>query len=487
MVIAPILKAVNRGVSTSIGLVGEKYYDRKDRKTALDEQERQNSRNPITELVNPAEPGEETANDERIWALDDISDVPDYETSQARDRPHMERTVSALVHEVATTSEAHRNRNDTPRASLPYPIVIPQRRPGSKARGWARAYPPDLEALGVEQDTFLRFLQNFEDAQQASPWLKAVYVAGSVVGVIPGHITLAVSISVTITAGTAIELQSRYKANSFLDQMNRDFFMPLGLYAMVLMCKDTPSKAGEVEFGMEEVNMDTVKQITKWGLPTENGNSVKNSTRTKLLRPIRLTSRSTTANTMPLQIAPLIYPGLEDLIERPQINRNETFKERLMRNKGFVADYFDRRARAEYAGNNPNSALTKASGDMPEFRNRFADPNHPCNNGHLVSLATGGNYVVQPAGRRGGMLRQKGPDGKLLPKVKEEPMIRGPITLVTNPIKKILSPNILYLTIVRMPTEDEMSAARAELRVDQKSWKDMLASYMQANRLPERT
>lgn len=283
-----------------------------------------------------------------------------------------------------------------------------------------------------------------------------------------------------LVTSTAIELQSRYKANNFLDQMNRDFYMPRGLYAMVLMCKDVPSKTGEVEFGMEAVNMETAKQVAKWGTSSNDNIDVEYSMKTKLLRPIRLASGATTADTMPLQIAPLIYPGLDYLHEQPHINRDETFKERLMRNKGFVADYFDRRARAEYAGNNPDSALTKASGEMPEFRNRFADPNHPCNNGHLFSLVTGGNYVAQPAGRRRGQLRQKGPDGKLLPKVKEEPRIRGPITLVTYPIKKIMTPNILYLTIVRMPTEEEMSAARAELHIDQNGLKEMLATYMQA-------
>jgi hypothetical protein len=248
--------------------------------------------------------------------------------------------------------------------------------------------------------------------------------------------------------------------------MNRDVFMPLGLYAMVLMCKDVPSKSGEVEFGMEAVHMETAKQVAKWGVSTEEDELVDHSTRIKLTRPIRLVSGKTTAETMPLQIAPLIYPGLEDLVERPQIPRDETFKQRLMRNKGFVADYFDRRARAEYAGNNPGTVLTQTSGEMPEFRNRFADPNHPCNNGHLFSLVTGGKYVAQPLGKRRGKLRQRGEDGKLLPKVKEAPRIRGPVTLVTYPIRKIMTPNILYLTVVRMPTEEEMSTARAELQIE---------------------
>jgi hypothetical protein len=283
---------------------------------------------------------------------------------------------------------------------------------------------------------------------------------------------------------TAIELQSRYKANAFLDQMNKDFFMPMGLYAMVLLCKDTPSKSGDVEFGMESVNMETVKQISKWGLPkNSDGDASDQSTKTKILRPIRLASGYTNADTMPLEIAPLIYPGLENLVQRPQISRDESFKQRLLRNKTFVADYLDRRARAEYAGNNPSSALTKASGSMPEFRNRFADPNHPCNNGHILSLVTGGNYVAQPYGLLGGQLREKGPDGKLLPEVKEgEHKIRGPISLVTHPIRKVMTPNILYLTIVNLPTEEQLAEAKMALQMDPKGWKDMLATYMAGGR-----
>ncbi|KAL6706361.1 hypothetical protein ACN47E_005467 [Coniothyrium glycines] len=485
MVIAPILRTINKGISTGIGLAGEKYHDHRDRKNALGERKQKDVdvEVQVRELVDPAEPGGETASDERIWALDEAAGSSDHETSDPAQRPGARRSISDLVHDVQTVKQSDSSAQSGPLTRLPYPVIIPQRRPGAKGRGWARAYPPDLEALGVEQETFLRFLQNFEQAQQASPWLKTVYVAANVVGLVPGTITMAVSISVAVAAGTAIELQSRYKANAYLDQMNKDFFMPLGLYAMVLLCKDTPSKPGEIEFGMESVNTETVKQITKWGLPKENKDDPSNqSAKIKLLRPIRLTSGRTNADAMPLEVAPLIYPGLEDMIERPNVKRDENFKARLIRNKEFVAEYFDRRARADYAGNNPDSALTKVSGDIPEFRNRFADPNHPCNNGHLFSLVTGGKYVAQPRSRRS-HLREVGDDGKLKPKVKQEHRIRGPISLVTHPIRKVMTPNILYMTIVNLPSEAEMDEARQALEIDHKSLKDMLAQYSQNERL----
>jgi hypothetical protein len=202
MVIAPIIRGINRGISTGIGLAGEKYYDHKDRKAALSEQKDRDINGQSTEFINPITPGEETANDEQIWALDEAAGPSIYSASQAQHRPEVERTVSNLVHDVTATSEAGGHQPLTlSQVRLPYPIIIPQRRPGAKARGWARAYPPDLEALGIDQKTFLRFLQNFDDASQASPWLKALYVAGNAVGLVPGHITMAVSLSISIAAG----------------------------------------------------------------------------------------------------------------------------------------------------------------------------------------------------------------------------------------------------------------------------------------------
>ncbi|KAF2853644.1 hypothetical protein T440DRAFT_313578 [Plenodomus tracheiphilus IPT5] len=244
---------------------------------------------------------------------------------------------------------------------------------------------------------------------------------------------------------------------------------------MVLLCKDERSKTGKVEFGIESVNMDTAEQISKWGSPKEHDGDVS-SLSTKILRPIRMSSGRTNVETMPLEVAPLIYPGLEELIELPHANPEESFKGRSLRNKEFVGDYFDRRARASWAGNNPDSTLTKASPAISEFRHRFADPNHPCNNGHLFSLVTGGKYVARPRGRRL-QLRGLGDDGKLLPKEKTKAQVRGPIDLLTYPVKRFVTPNILYLTIVNQPNEEKMAQARRTVSMERKSLSDLLSEY----------
>lgn len=201
MVIAPILRTINKGISSGIGLAGEKYHDHKDRKAALAEQKQKEASYSTSEVVNSVDHTQETIDDEQLWALDEAAGLPDYETSQAQQRLGVERTISDLVRDVAVTQENEvQERTEFP-TRLPYPVIIPQRRPGTKGRGFARAYPPDLERFGIEQDTFMHFLQNFEDVQQASPWLKTIYLAGNIVGLVPGTITMAVSFCVSAAVG----------------------------------------------------------------------------------------------------------------------------------------------------------------------------------------------------------------------------------------------------------------------------------------------
>jgi hypothetical protein len=45
-----------------------------------------------------------------------------------------------------------------------------------------------------------------------------------------------------------------------------------------------------------------------------------------------------------------------------------------------------------------------------------------------------------------------------------------------------MTPNVLYLTIVNLPTDEQLAEAKMALQLDQKGWKDMLATYMQGGR-----
>jgi hypothetical protein len=356
------------------------------------------------------------------------------------------------------------------------------------------------------------------------------------------------------------EMQDRYKTNSFLDKMNKEVFMPASLYAMVILCKQDASVTGGLQLSVDTVNLENAKAMSKYGLPGSD-DLPPPSTSAKFTRSIRSASGKANVDEMPLEIAPLIYPALDDMVQRPELQRDESFKQRMMRNKDFVSDYFDRRAKADFAGNNPNAALTKASGDMPEFKSRFADPNNACNNGHIVSLITGGKVVVESSGllggrgrggfgggrQRGGLLgnalrggqqassyvdersrgfdrgrfgaqggllgarqggrslgfgyedgdrtqsrgrggllqnrrqaaesqlRKVGEDGKLLPREKQpEQQARGPIGYAMKGVKKVMKPDVMYLTIVNLPTPQEMEQAREALGMDRRGWQEMI-------------
>lgn len=65
-----------------------------------------------------------------------------------------------------------------------------------------------------------------------------VFVAAGVVGYVPEVAAQVVSAVVQVVAGTARELQSRHRGNTFLDKVNQELFMPRGLYAMVMCFKD---------------------------------------------------------------------------------------------------------------------------------------------------------------------------------------------------------------------------------------------------------
>lgn len=57
----------------------------------------------------------------------------------------------------------------TARGRLTCPVIIPQRRPENKERGFIRAYAPALLECGIDQATFLNFIDSLNQAAKVSP------------------------------------------------------------------------------------------------------------------------------------------------------------------------------------------------------------------------------------------------------------------------------------------------------------------------------
>lgn len=133
---------------------------------------------------------------------------------------------------------------------------------------------------------------------------------------------------VQVAAGTAKEIQSRKRANSFLDDMNQKLFMPRGLYCLVMSFK--PDAARPVSGGQVNIN----DMIVKYSQPVQSG--FKNT-----MAGLRVSSGKTYGEIEMPESAPLIFPALDQAAVNPDANK-------LKKSQNFVADYFDRRAQATY-------------------------------------------------------------------------------------------------------------------------------------------
>lgn len=93
---------------------------------------------------------------------------------------------------------------------LRHPVIIPQRRPGDRLRGFVRAYAPDLMSCGISQETWIDLLVTFTRASRAPKWMAALNLAGGAGFAIPAHAAGAgVGIAVQIVTAIAMELKGR--------------------------------------------------------------------------------------------------------------------------------------------------------------------------------------------------------------------------------------------------------------------------------------
>lgn len=446
--------------------------------------------------------------DEQDWANDEAVNPPAYEEVPAYGhvvKPDVKRSVSVgtLVSQVVPEYSPSAEMVNTTR--LPYPVIIPQRRPGTKGRGFVNAYAPVLEASGIDQTTFLTFLDNFHTASQASPVFDALVVAANIAGMVPSVIAMAVNISIQVAAGTAKEIQTRHRTNTYLDAINKELFMPKGLYAMIVIYRSDDNSRSQrlrkgasngyddddVEIGVESYDMMTMKAIARYAPNSSSSTSPTNTSafkaRMKTLRTASGTSNGETG--MPTTCAPLIFPfsnnapnpsQLSPTIS-PTISRTPSSQDvdasssssssstaaqkqpnKFKRAGAFIADYADRRAQANYIAKDPDSVLASNT-PVPVFRSRYADPNSKASNGHLVNFVTGGAVNLESIQqrkqrrreeRRAEEMRGGGRRGR------GESRRKGPVGLVLSPVKKVLKKDVMYLVVVNMPSESEMREAR---------------------------
>ncbi|KAI7477969.1 hypothetical protein KC357_g4449 [Hortaea werneckii] len=370
-----------------------------------------------------------TEDDEEDWKLDeaveDARGLPSYEESETE-----HRTTDQLVHDILLVHQAGTEEPKT-KHPLPFPVILPQRRPRKKARGFVRAYAPVLDDCGIEQDTFLKFLDNFQKSSQASPVFKVIQVSAGIAGFAPSVIAMAVTTAVQIAAGVGEEIQSRQRTNHFLDRMNDELFRPAGLFAFIMKYKTDAevSAANSKRPGLvtqlipkpQVVDLSSNQIVAKYYRSTSDDGDTQDHSVTNRLKDIRLASGTTQGSIRMPEAAPLVFPDLDKALVEDGVE--ETFKDRTADAKAFLADYMDRRAHFRYATDDLMSKLVVPE-DQRAFKSKLADPNHPAFQGGIVTLLTGGMLPGRPDRRARRSERRFERDGRKVLRY-EQRMARG--------------------------------------------------------------
>ena len=219
------------GVATGIGLASESIRHHKEKKAAAEKaatEQSSPSLHPPTysssnssvtiqksERAGESNEGEENEKecheegDEEQWDLDDAQDhLPSHSAESGPKQRPFERDPKNINQNFV---------NDYPLqpgqelGKLALPVVLPQRRPKDRSRGFIRAYAPDLTSCGIDQAMFLDFLETFSLASQASPWINAINLAGFAFMALPTGISQAASLALMMAVKVAKNMHSRHR------------------------------------------------------------------------------------------------------------------------------------------------------------------------------------------------------------------------------------------------------------------------------------
>lgn len=197
----PRLRIV-RGLAAGVGLASESItaYRAKDRPERAHSQDSEES--DAQEQTDQHRSNEE-------WALDEAQD--ELLPTRRDATPHPAPTTTDIDKLLTWFSHAYPLPSAPSTATLPCPVILPQRRPGNRQRGFVRAHAPVLEDVGISQTMFLDFLEMANRASTASPWLNAINFAAFAGMAFPMGIGMAVAVAIQKATKAIIEMEGRRK------------------------------------------------------------------------------------------------------------------------------------------------------------------------------------------------------------------------------------------------------------------------------------
>lgn len=161
---------ISKLVGGAIGLTKEYQADRKEKKAAeAASAQPQDSTSAQPQQKNPTDSEDDDSSSDDEWVRD-LDEVNEYEAHgdnlQQGDDPSqidVDRILSEFI-------ARHPAPIQHPQSGLPMPVILPQRRPESRNRGFVRAYAPVLEDCGIDQPSWFEFIDGFEKSIKANPW-----------------------------------------------------------------------------------------------------------------------------------------------------------------------------------------------------------------------------------------------------------------------------------------------------------------------------
>lgn len=457
---------VVQGLAATVGFASETYQHQKKKPSSDSQADRISRRRSLDAFPSsyPSSPGEQSESilrpgpspiqlEKRHWSLNDAHGKA--------------AAMTGGKHSLGNTGLGNSSPNFENSSSPPsttglqLPVVITQRRPKARTRGFIRAYAPALQDVGIDQATFLDFLDQLNKAVEPSPWITAIDLASLAGHAFPEPIHLLISASALMITEATAEAQSRSKSNKFLDKANDDFFKPKGLLALLVTWK--PGQKNTKASTTVDVNLSAVES------PSDAPSLGETPAGRKQSNPTLEASSIEPLFELP-EFAPLIFPDLEAKLQYhtpPLQTRNSQliepqpapplpppYKEEpqgclnlfrrgsdttlqqvkqgsqsvtasVKRTNHFIGDYRDRRAVARWTGQHPDSKMARL-GPQPAFASKYADPNHPAGSGDFVALVTGGKHTTAGV-RRGAVDRVRmGVEGAGLGGETVRPVVLGP-------------------------------------------------------------
>jgi hypothetical protein len=160
--------------------------------------------------------GSATSQDEveRSWQLDEAQDVAVGGSEHRKSKQGVanpDKVIGAFLQRQPPPYASLSPDGVRPVSKLAYPVAIPQRRPKAKKRGFIRAYAPDLQNVGIDQETWFDFIETLNEASLANPWINAINLASIAASPLPFGISTAISMAIMVATTVAIEVQSRYR------------------------------------------------------------------------------------------------------------------------------------------------------------------------------------------------------------------------------------------------------------------------------------